>query len=269
MKRLLLLKLIIITAFICLSDNLSAQKGNYIHFHGLYQYSSLANRNDLLYSSNAPKYHPTIYPGFTFTYVNNSFDIFGTEFGIGFSSKGQKYSGIIDFDANTNDTGLMSYTSDVKLNLLHFPLLLRLNSRLDEDVVFLTISAGVQIDYLINASMNVSPAPEIAPAAVVNIKDLFNNTNVSFVSNAIFSWKFSDQWLLNFGMNMNRSMFNIERRGFPFDKNLHPVEYYFPVSTKKEIRPALDDIQKRQPSRLINYSAVIGFSYQFMPMSSE
>ena len=264
-------KILFLTSYtVCLmlmsANFVVAQKGNYFQINGLYQYSSIANRNDLLYSDYPIKFNSSFYPGFGFSYINNSSNIFGIELGMGYAGKGQKYSGTIEYDANTKDTGTIAFTSEVRFNSLHFPFLFRFNSILDEDVVFLTISAGVQLDYLISARMTVSPAPLIPAGGEIDIKQLYNSANLSFVSNAIFNWQFSDLWLLNFGINMSRSLFNIEKLNFPFDKNLHAVEYYFPVSVKKEIRPALEDIVKRQPSKFINYAFVVGVSFLIKPI---
>jgi len=243
-----------------------AQKGNYIHLNGIYQYSSISNRNDLLYSDNPVNFSRSLYPGMGVTFINNSSNLFGFEVGAGFSVKGQNYYGTILYDANTEDTVTIHYNSEVKLNYLHFPLLIRFNSTLGEDVVFLTISTGFQLDYLINAKMNVDPAPVIPSGGEIEIRDLFNRANMSFLSNAVFSWKFSDLWLLNFGINMSRTLFNIENRNFPFDKSIHPVEYYFPVSTKKENRPSHDDLENRQTTRLMSYGVILGLSYLIKPL---
>ena len=256
--------LLLIIALICLlSIPASAQKGQYINPYGIYQSTSINNRKDYFTSDDILNLKNSYHFAYGIQYISNFTDIFGIETGLKHSTTGQKYYGFIDYDANTQITEDINYTSEVLFNFYHVPFLLRFNSPLDEDRIFLTIAAGFQADILSKTQVITDPAPVIPPAGIINYNELFSSFNVSFVSNAMFTISITEKIHTSIGFQMARSIGDVENKKFEFDKTIHPVEYYFPVSTKKNDRPVFspNSSSGRQKSKLTNYGLLVGLSF--------
>ncbi|MBL6964441.1 MAG: hypothetical protein ISR55_11500 [Bacteroidetes bacterium] len=240
-----------------------AQKGHYIFPYSLYQYSSISNRDDYFTRDNLLNFENTYHFSFGIQYINNSTDIFGIETGLKYSISGQKYSGHISYDANTKSDTQLDYNSEVIMKFVHVPFLFRFNSPLDEDRVFLTIAAGFQADILHKTDVITNPAPEIPSGGELDYNNLFSSLNISFVSNAMFTFSITEKMQASLGFQMARSIGDAENKQFEFDKTIHPVEYYFPVSTKKEERKVIDPNSGggRPSSKITNYGLLFGLAY--------
>jgi len=242
------------------------QSGNYIKPYWMFQYTNIANAKDFYTTGQTLTYLSTYHQSLGLGYVFNATDIFGLETGFRYSTTGQKYKGSVDDDFNTQGvTDPKDFTSEVTLNYIHLPILFSFNSVLDDDYVYLTISGGFQFDLLQGARMQVDPAPVIKPGGTIDIARLYRKTNVSFITGAIFNIKTYKNFYINSGFLMNRTIGDIENKNFEYDKTIHPVEYYFPVSTKKSSRP---DVLVRPSTKNINYGFVLGVSYMFMEIKN-
>jgi len=135
---------------------------------------------------------------------------------------------------------------------------LRFNTDFDEDRVIMSISTGLQLDFLAKAKMLTNPGPVILPANEINIKQLYRNSNIRFVAETSFSFLIGDNWLINTGLHWTRSLMDIENKDFTFDKTKHVAEYYFPVSTKKEVRT---DVITRYKTTSMTFGLFLGVSY--------
>ena len=257
--KVVLNKIIFVFTILLFSQTLFSQNGNYIKTHWIYQYSNMSNRNDF-FNRNL-SFENTYRSAYGFSYVLNSTDIFGIEVGFKYSKLGQKYSGSIDDDFNTKDTtDPLDFSSEIELSYIQIPFLFCFNSRLEDENVYLTISGGLQLDILVDAKMNIDPYPDIPADKIIDIKNLFRKTNASFVTNAIFNIKIFENIFINTGFQMIRTIGDVENKNFVFDSNKHPVEYYFPVSVKKDYLP---DISKRDATKHTNYGFILGVSYMF------
>lgn len=245
------------------SQNLMAQKGQYISPYGIYQYTSISNGEDYLSRDKILSLENTYHFAYGLQYINNYSNIFGIETGLKYSTTGQKYKGNITYDINTKDTGDIDFSSEVIMQFFHIPFLFRFNSQLDEDRIFMTISAGFQADILYKTDFTTDPAPVIPAGGNINYNALFTSFNFSFVSNATFTYNLSDNLHVFLGFQMARSLGDIEKKKFEYDKTIHPAEYYFPVSTKKTKFPVINPETgfARSSTKLTNYGLLIGLSF--------
>jgi len=256
-----LLKISSILLFIIVSlVNLNAQTGNYIKGYGILQLTNIANRNDFYAYNQQIKYETSSHTAYGLNYVFNGTDIFGIELGFRYATTGQKYSGSVDDDGNTSDSADgLNFNSELKLSYFQVPLLLCFNSRMEEDNVFLTISAGIQLDFLNGVDMTVKPYPLIPAGGEIDVKELFRKTNISFLTNAAFNIRLSEKLFLNTGFQMYRTIGDIENKTYQYPANT-VLEYYFPVSTKKERKT---DHSTRPSTKNISYGFSLGISYMF------
>jgi hypothetical protein len=157
----------------------------------------------------------------------------------------------------------MNFISEVKLSYLEFPLMLCFNSDLEDENVFLSMSAGLQFDYLMRGEMIVDPYPVIIPGNEIDMMKLFKRTNVRLDAEAGFNFLVSDNWIATAGFRFSRTLNDIENKNFTFDKTKDAAEYYFPVSTKKEVKTAPANIAQRYSTNLITYGVFVGAAYWF------
>jgi hypothetical protein len=262
LKRLI----IIFSILFFLKLNCFAQIGHYLTTYFCYQYSNLANTKD--HWSPKFQYKRTYHPCFGLKYNYNFTNIVGLETGIKYSYQGQKYTGYIEVDGNTGDTINTNFNSSVELNFIEVPLMLtfntpRANSDGNEDIYFVSISAGIQGDYLNDAKMTVSPdLPEKYKTEQVqkDFNKLFNSFTVSFCGDLSLMLKLYKKLYLNSSIFASKTISDIENKSFSYDKKIHPLEYVFPVSVKKESYPASS---VRYKTKNVVFGLRIGITYKF------
>jgi hypothetical protein len=251
-------------------SRISAQQGTFVMPYYSVQYTGVNNFRDNWSSTH--EYENTYRSAFGLHVFSNISDIFGLETGLRYSLQGQKYSGFIQLDGNLkrdpsiNDTVNQNYNSRVNLNYLQIPIMLRLNSRLasemdEDDKVYLSIGAGVQLEFLMQADMEVNPYPIIDPERVTNVKDFYKNNTVSFIANAMFHIKLFPKVFAVAGSYLSRTMGTIENTSYPHDFSKDPMEYFFPISTKKEAVP--QDYSTRRNTYNTVYALLFGLAFQF------
>lgn len=237
-----------------------AQKGSYIQPYYLLQYTQITNQDDYLRYKDLV-YETTYNNAFGVSYIYNFSNIFGIETGVKYAFQGQKYSGIIDSNFNDYTQKKINYESEMNFTYFMVPVIFKFNSILDEDRVYLSIGAGLQLDFLQTVDMSVTPAPVPMPGDDVDLKEFYNNFNVSFISNAYFNVNITDNLGGVFGFQMFRTMGNIENYDYAFDKTQHPVEYCFPIGVKKAELTDLIARKRSSPTKNISYSMLIGLNY--------
>jgi len=263
MRSNVLKTLILLTVtLIFFNSNSFSQTGSYIAPTTIVQLTSTPNYNDLNDYNNTGKvvFENTIKIAYGLNYIYNGTANFGFQTGFKISNEGQNYSGKLEYDVNENDSTPFNYTSSVNLRYYEVPFLLRFNSSFEDYVVNMAISAGLQLDFLAKASFSTLPAPLILPENYLDIKELFRNTNIKFIAETSFSFLLSDNWMINTGLQWTRSLMDIENKDFKFDKTKHIAEYYFPVSTKKDVRT---DISNRYKTTSMTFGLMLGVSYWF------
>jgi len=250
-------RLIIVFAFFVCTASF-AQQGSYISPYFMYQMTSLPNYQDQMNANNTNKlkFENSFHPAFGINYIYNSTNYFGFQTGFKWSEEGQKYSGLLEYDVNLDSSFVLNFTSSATISYLQVPFLLRFNTDFDEDLVIMSISTGFQLDFLTSAKMVVDPKPSIANE--IDLKQLFRKNNLKYVAETSFTFLISDNWLLTTGLQWTRSLSDIENKNFAFDKTKHVAEYYFPVSTKKEMRT---DISTRYKTTSMTFGLMFGVSY--------
>lgn len=248
-----------------LPRNVYSQQGFYIQPFFMYQYTNLANNKDH-YNPNFD-FVTTYKPAYGIRAIYNFTNAVGFETGVKYSAQGQKYKGNISVDGNTGRTVNQNYTSDLKLNYIQVPLMLSFNSLLanideDQDPLYMSIAAGIQLDFLKDASMTLDPGIDSFsikyPLAQSQFKSLFNNVNISFIGNVSLNWQLNHGWQINITLFGSKTLDDVENKDFKFDKTKYPLEYQFPVSIKKEAVTA--DV--RYKAKNIVYGLMIGVSYR-------
>jgi len=234
----------------------------------MYQYTNLANNKDH-YNPNF-SFVTTYKPSYGLRAIYNFSNAVGFETGVKYSAQGQKYQGSIVVDGNTGDTVNQNYTSELKLNYIQVPLMLTFNSILsnfdeDEDRIYMSVAMGIQLDFLHDATMTVTPDVDWSKFSDTQImydksqfKNLFNNFNISFVGNVSLNWQLKHGWQINTTLFASKTLDDVENKDFKFDKTQYPLEYQFPVSIKKEAVSA--DV--RYKAKNIVYGLMLGISYR-------
>lgn len=234
----------------------AAQNGKYFTAYGLGQYNRITNSDDFFSLRTLKSIDPvdTYSPGAGLGYINNFTDKAGYNIGIQWARQGQKYQGEI-FDKDSN---IVQYRSAVKLEYVKFPLMLQLNSTLGGEVnyVFLSIGIGFQVDVLTGVSTYTQPDYD-RNGLSIDYKELYTPVTTSFVAHATFHFKLTDQWYIVSGVKMDRTLGDIENKGYNFSGNA-PLEWYFPVSTKKNQKPDLS-IRDNSKNSIFSLSLGIGF----------
>lgn len=241
---------------------LFSQNGFYLQPFFMYQYTNLANNKD----HYNPKFDfvSTYKPAFGLKAIYNFTNAVGFETGLKYSYQGQKYSGFVDIDGNTGDSNV-SYNSELKLNYIQVPLLLTFNSLVsniddEKDALYMTIAMGVQLDFLQNASMSISPDIDWTkyPNAQSQFKNLFNSVNISFAGNVSLNLQLNHGWQINAGIFGSKTLDDVENKDFKFDKTQYPLEYQFPVTVKKEAVTT----EVRYKAMNVVYGLMVGISYR-------
>ena len=247
------LLLLLLTAFSTI-----AQKGTYLIPFGAMQISTIANSSD--FYIKGLNFKNVIRSAYGVGLLYNPIDMLGIETGLKYSNQGQKYTGHIDFDANTQDSINLDFTSECKLTYFQIPLLLRFNSTLEQDKVYMNISTGFQFDFLTAASMKVNPLPPDSLNLGSNVKKYFKSFNASFVASAGLNIQLAEKFFVYMGLQMSKTLGDIESKSISFDDKTMGFEYIYPVGVKKEERP--QNSTTRGKTKNVVYTLLIGISYK-------
>jgi hypothetical protein len=256
---------IFICVIIVLPRKAYPQQGLYLQPFFMYQYANLANNKDH-YNPNFD-YISTYKPAFGLRTIYNFTNAVGFETGLKYSMQGQRYSGSIVVDGNTNDTVNQIYSSELNLNYIQVPLLLTFNSLLanvddEKDALYMTIAMGIQLDWLSDASLTISPDVDWSkyPNAKSEFNNLFNSFNISFAGNVSLNWQLNHGWQINATLFGSKSLDDVENKDFKFDKTQFPLEYQFPVGIKKEAVTT----EVRYKAKNVVYGLMVGISYRLI-----
>jgi hypothetical protein len=246
-----------------------AQSGQYLQLWGGPQYVALLNyqgyETDTLYkirsSLNTYKW------GGGIDYINNFSQNYGFQTGIYYSRQGQNYFGTVHDFYDTAGKNL-GYTSSISMDYIRVPLMFRFNSIIDEgDRVNLSIFMGLQLGYLLQVSSITDPPP---PAAYLNrypnfdFKQLYNAWDFGLAAGAQFNIKLKENLYGVAGIRFDRSIGGIENTSYVLPDDA-PVEWMYPVSTRKESRPDHRTIlayTQSQPSKLISVNVYLGLAFK-------
>ena len=198
---------------------------NFNDFSAEYQDASLARQNTLRYSGGVD-------------YVYNFHPFYGFQTGLYYSQSGQKYSGHINFDGNNPATRTpVDFTSKVYINYLRVPIAFRFNSEMDDNArVNMSMYLGMQLGFLIGKpSFSTSPAPAdslVSHTSGFDTRKLYNSTDLGILAGVQINVRVTKRFTPFMGVRFERSFANIENLSTVVPHN-YPVEYDFPVSTKK------------------------------------
>ncbi len=260
MKKLILL----LAGIFAAASAAQAQSSAKITFWGGPQYVSLVNVQDHLrsYDRSTLQREPTYRAAGGIDLIYNFAESYGIQSGISYSQQGQKYRGFITTDLNTNKLVDQDFSSRIYLNYLRVPLMFRFNSEFStEDQMSLTIFAGLQYSFLRNVEVvETSPGP---PDSIANryqnydFKQLFKKANPGIAAGAQFNIRLSPTLHTIIGVRYDRSFGSIEdlSKRIPRDA---PVEWQFPVSTKKSTDT---DNLVRTPNRLTSLNLYTGITF--------
>jgi len=249
-----------------------AQAGNFIQFWGGPQYVGVENFND--YNPDNANGEQNIVEtyriGAGMDYIHNFNQNYGLQTGIYYSGVGQKYSGLVSdfYKPGSTDTNV-NYTSHVYMDYIRIPFLLRFNSVMeDNDRINVSIFMGFQLGVLLDVKSVTSPD---IPTTVVdsfyaqnphfNLRQLYNTLDFGLSAGAQLNFKIRDWEYAHIGVRFDRSITNIENENYVLPDNA-PVEFLYPVSTKKEIRESHDDILAGYPSQYISVNVYVGMSFR-------
>lgn len=233
-----------------------AQEGQYISISGTGQLTQLNNADDYATRTESLVPEDTYHPAAGLMYTYNFRPNYGFQTGINYSFQGQKYSGTLDDTARD-----IQYNSEVTLKYIKIPLKFRFNSSLDADIknTYLSIGAGISINMLSGVDVNTDPPIRQTNGKDFNYSDLYKSPTADFVADALLNFRLSDKWWLHTGIDLSFGLGDVENKGYDFPDN-SPLEWYFPVSTKKFNKP---DIETREQTRNTVFGIEIGFAYRF------
>jgi len=249
----------------------SAQAGNFIQFWGGPQYVGLLNFSDYSATNLSGEQNivQTYRAGAGFDYIHNFNQNYGLQTGLYYSGVGQKYTGSVRDLDNHVDTLPEPYSSHVYMDYIRIPFALRFNSVIDEDArLNLSIFFGFQLGYLLSAHAWTSPGPPkgtldtfTAQNPNFNVRQLYNNFDFGLTAGAQFNYRIRDWEYFHIGLRFDRSITDIVNQNYVLPDNA-PVEYQYPVSTKKNTRLSHDDVLAANPSQLISVNIFVGMSFR-------
>ncbi len=250
-------------------ENAAAQAGNFIEVWGGPQYVGIENFSDYSATNLSGQQNivQTYRVGAGLDYIHSFNNNYGLQTGLYYSGMGQKYNGSVR-DYDRHDTVSKPYTSQVTMDYIRVPFLLRFNSEIEGDEKLnVSIFMGFQLGYLLNVKVNTSPGP---PSGMLdtfnmqnphfNLKQLYNPIDFGLTAGAQFNYKIRDWEYFHLGVRFDRSITNIENLNYVLPDNA-PVEYLYPVSTKKENRASHDDFLSGYASQYISLNVYVGMSF--------
>jgi hypothetical protein len=252
-----------------------AQSGQFLQFWGGPQFVSILNFDDFNTANLAygRKQIPTYRAGGGIEYINNFSQNYGWQTGIYYSGQGQKYYGFAQnfyspYDSIKKkkvDDSTYQYNSQVWMEYFRVPLMFRFNSILDEgDRINLSIFFGLQAGYLSSVRSYTNPdAPEsvLVKHPGFDYRKLYHAIDFGLGAGAQFNVKLTSKIFANIGIRFDRSLMNIEKTSFELPGDA-PVEWQYPLSTKKEERLSQADIKARMPSKNISVNAYLGITFR-------
>ncbi|MDZ4838719.1 MAG: outer membrane beta-barrel protein [Bacteroidota bacterium] len=260
-------RLVITFSFCIFLSNLAqAQLGKYLEVWGGPQYTQILNFEDISADQRVNDLNRLNTYKFAIgaNYIHNYQPNFGYSFGINYNKIGQKYDGITAYDGNSFDTTSTSifFKSEIEMTYLKIPLLFRFNSAIETgDRVGMVIFAGLQPGFLMSVDKVItSPA---APDSLLNrypnynFRGNFKKLDLSMMAGVQVNVVLNSKFNVGIGLKYERGFINIENRKTAWEKDL-PVEYTFPVSTKKIGK---SDIT-RQDSKINSVNAFLSIAYK-------
>lgn len=258
-----ILSLLIVTLILGGATELRAQQGTKITLWGGPQFVSMVNVDDFLgsFANTGLQKVSTYRAGGGIDLIHNFSDMYGIQSGAYYSQQGQKYSGFVVTDLNTNDTINTNFTSHVYLNYVRIPLMLRFNSEFAaEEQMSLSIFGGVQLGILQNVeSVETNPGPPANVAARYpdfDFSQLYKKTDFGLAAGAQFNIRISPRLHTMLGLRYDRSFGTVENLAFDLPDDA-PVEWQFPVSAKKQSHT---DNSVRNPTRVIGLNLYTGLT---------
>ncbi len=258
--------LVVISVFQC--GHIYAQSGNFIQFWGGPQYVGIENFSDYSATNLSGQQNivPTYKVGAGMDYIHNFNTNYGLQTGLYYSGVGQKYTGTIrDFYNIYSTHDSIPYTSHVYMDYIRVPFLLRFNSEIAENSrINVSIFMGFQLGYLMNVKVFTRPN---APDSILknypnfNFKQLYNPIDFGLTAGAEFNIKIRDWEYAHIGVRFDRSITNIENTNYVLPGNA-PVEWMYPVSTKKDERASHDDVLAGFSSQYISLNVFVGMSFR-------
>lgn len=215
---------------------------------------------------------PTYRAGAGIDYIHCFNQNYGLQTGLYYSGVGQKYSGLVSdyYNKSSNaDSPSINYTSHVYMDYIRIPFMLRFNSVMeDNDRINLSVFMGFQLGYLLNVSAYTNPgAPSdtvkqfLAQNPHFNLKQLYNTFDFGLTAGAQLNFKIRDWEYAHIGVRFDRSITDIENLNYVLPENA-PVEYLYPVSTKKETRESHYTILTDYASQYIALNVYVGMSFR-------
>jgi hypothetical protein len=263
-----------ISFLICCLPAAKAQSGQYLQLWGGPQFVSILNFDDFNESNLGynRKQIPTYRAGGGVDYINNFNQNYGWQTGIYYSGQGQKYYGYaLNFYSPRDSLGKKldsvphAYNSQVWMEYVRIPVMFRFNSLIDQDDrINLSIFLGFQAGYLLSARSYTNPdAPDSVLSRYPNFdyRKLYHAIDFGLCAGAQFNAKINDKLYGTLGIRFDRSLVNIENTSYVLPGNA-PVEWLYPLSTKKETRITHSDVIVRMPSKNISVNVFIGIAFK-------
>lgn len=233
-----------ILALLIHATGLHAQPGHWIEIQGGPQYVNFSNFEDYSkqFGVNVLNRKPTYFWAAGANYTMNFSNNYGVSAGLQYSKIGQHYSGRIGYDGNLLDTNYKEvlFNSGVEMTYIKMPLAFRMNSTWNEgDRIGMAISFGFVPAYLRSVDkVTTDPAPPTALTekyANWDFRKTLHKGDVALMAQVTINAKFGQRFMLGLGTRFERSLVNIEKTSTVWPADL-PVEYTFPLSTKKTSR---------------------------------
>jgi hypothetical protein len=258
------------------SRRVDAQAGNFIQFWGGPQYVGIENFNDYNAASFGQPGQPgqqsivqTYRMGAGFDYIHNFNQNYGLQTGLYYSGVGQKYSGLVTDYYHPKDSASYPYTSHVYMDYIRIPFVLRFNSVVDDkDRINMSIFFGFQLGYLLDAKSYTSfQSPQAvydtfnAQNPHFNVRQLYNSFDFGLTAGAQFNFKIRDWEYAHIGVRFDRSIPDIDNLNYVLPANA-PIEYQYPVSTRKETSVTHNDFVAGYSSQYISLNVYVGMSFR-------
>lgn len=226
-----------------------AQTGTLVSAYYSPQISSITNASDGRLSNGSLTFDNTTGNALGAELYLIFSETFGFRTGLALSNQGQRYSGFVDT--------IESFTSEMRFQYLKVPLLFSFTASAPGDRIHFSMGAGLQGDYLLDASFNSShKTPLTGNETVPDLLELYNRFTLSMAFTIDLNFRLSKKLYLLAGVQLDRTIGGIENRSFTYAGD-EPLEWYFPVGIPKVIRPR-NDFHKNEISRYNTKNSTFG-----------